>query len=256
MHVGHVEAIGERVSLVPHFVGSSLRRMSLSLPCRSSASRNDLDSHPITNPLHASSNPSRLSSSVSSSTSSPSSVSTSGTSDTLFLTRFSSPSPIKPILYPYTSTNRLSSTLRPRGRISHGLAQLARGRIVHLILALSIPLLVLALVQEIQVHARHRTLAVSTRDFELESLDDQVVDLALLRSKYEKKRRRALGEDENTVSTYEQEERLQREVGDVWPEWWGNIDKVGHSPFDHIPGPIEGQRRRVLFLTSTSALSD
>ncbi len=49
----------------------------------------------------------------------------------------------------------------------------------------------------------------------------------------------------------ERREELE-DAGDVWPEWWGNMDEVGRSPFDHAPGPVEGERRRVLFLTGES----
>lgn len=49
--------------------------------------------------------------------------------------------------------------------------------------------------------------------------------------------------------TLEEEVELKKEVRDVWPEWWGNVDEVGRSPYDHIP-QTEG-KRRILFLTGT-----
>lgn len=47
--------------------------------------------------------------------------------------------------------------------------------------------------------------------------------------------------------TLEEEVELQREVQDIWPGWWGSVDKVGKSPYDHVPS-IHGTRR-ILFLT-------
>lgn len=37
---------------------------------------------------------------------------------------------------------------------------------------------------------------------------------------------------------------------DAWPAWWGNADAVGPSPFDHVPPPLGGEKRRILFLTA------
>lgn len=107
------------------------------LPRRDSLPRinisNNSRSHTISSPFHHA--PPR----ASSSSSSPSVSKT----VTVPLTRFSPPSPIKTIPYPHTASHRLSSTLRPGRRSS--LVQLGRRRIVHLLLALSIPMLALAL---------------------------------------------------------------------------------------------------------------
>ena len=51
--------------------------------------------------------------------------------------------------------------------------------------------------------------------------------------------------------TQGQQDDLERETADVWPEWWGNVDVVGRSPYDHIPSAHIGERRRILFLTCT-----
>jgi hypothetical protein len=49
------------------------------------------------------------------------------------------------------------------------------------------------------------------------------------------------------------------EDGDTMPWFWGNVDEVGSSPFDHLPeldladeGDDRQKGKRVLFLTGTS----
>lgn len=37
---------------------------------------------------------------------------------------------------------------------------------------------------------------------------------------------------------------------DAWPAWWDSSDRAGPSPFDHVPPPLSGEKRRILFLTS------
>jgi hypothetical protein len=44
------------------------------------------------------------------------------------------------------------------------------------------------------------------------------------------------------------EQALQAAVSDHWPDWWGDADIVGPSPFDHRPSETE-DKRRILFLT-------
>lgn len=109
---------------------------------------------PLLSVRHAGpSSTSRSSASSSSSSSSPipSSI------FTLSLTRHTPPSPVKIVPYPHTSSNRLSSTLRPRRRSSNPFLQFARRRSVHLLLALSVPLLALLLANEVRVNAMLRS---------------------------------------------------------------------------------------------------
>jgi hypothetical protein len=119
------------------------------------------------------------------------------------------------------------------------------------------------LIKESIVHSnRYGAVASDPRLFHAAS----TVDLGQLRSAYEQDRRRDIiatrsatgshvkrthevkdGQLEGLGWTMAEEVSLQEEVEDVWPEWWGNPDVVGPSPFDHVP-QIEGQRR-ILFLT-------
>jgi hypothetical protein len=68
---------------------------------------------------------------------------------------------------------------------------------------------------------------------------------------------RAAQEEVRQGATEGQEE--DREDGDTMPWFWGNVDEVGSSPFDHLPeldleddGDDRQKGKRVLFLTGTS----
>lgn len=237
---------------------------------------NEHESEAITNPRTSNHASSSSSSRAPSSFSSNRSSSSSATSETLSVPRSSPPGFAKPIRYPYTSSHRLTSTLRPSRRTAAILKQLARRWIVHLALALSIPILIWALAHELRIHAEYRELGSSgkqrvPRESELQPSANRAVNLVQLRSEYEKKRRRSLLEDlaagsqggqgnrrfsqkgsidlEKVGWTEEHDRKLKQEVEEYWPAWWGNADHVSQSPFDHVPVKVEGSRRRVLFLT-------
>lgn len=188
-----------------------------------------------------------------------------------FPPRYSLASPFKPISYPYTSNTtslgyKLRSTLRPRRRSS--LIRLAQRRFLHIVLAGLIPFFILLIFNEWAIHSHRRSEAIR-----IPSLFHPVssVNLHKLRSDWEIRRRQGIaaarsGTQRAVASradkrdlveglqgmrgipwTLEEEVELQKEVGDIWPGWWGNVDKVGRSPYDHLPS-IKG-KRRILFLT-------
>jgi hypothetical protein len=146
------------------------------------------------------------------------------------------------------------------------LVRLTRWKPVQITLALSIPLLALLLATEIHIHRAIRELSASdfgTKYRQHVDIDARAVDLGELRREYEKKRRKealraripdgAKGKRslEGPVWGPADEEQLQVEVEDHWPEWWGNVDVVGPSPYDFAPAG--GGKKRVLFLTGGSS---
>jgi hypothetical protein len=157
---------------------------------------------------------------------------------------------------------KILATLRPRRRLST-LAIIKR-RIIHILLALSIPILGLLLISEIHIH---RLRSTSTHVTNI--LPSTSFNLQTLRIQYEKKRRREIqlerpstgllsrlsrkSADERLSWDVDVGRRVKEEVLDVWPVWWGQKDLVGVSPWDHIPEPMIGNRRRVLFLTGEFA---
>ncbi|EIW71580.1 hypothetical protein TREMEDRAFT_27838 [Tremella mesenterica DSM 1558] len=164
--------------------------------------------------------------------------------------------------YPLTTFISLPPpTYRPRRRLSPtNYGQLSRRRILPILLALSIPILTLLLVRELSLHHTLRKAG------QHQAWLGESTDLVVLRREYERKRRKELSsltkkkrwrreegfrqsqrDGEETAEGEREEERLRREVEDWWPVWWGNRDEVGKSPWDHTP--IEGRKRRVLFLT-------
>ena len=52
-------------------------------------------------------------------------------------------------------------------------------------------------------------------------------------------------------SDSEEECRRTADIDNLWPEWWGNADSVGRSPFDYTTRTrrAAGDKRKVLFLT-------
>jgi hypothetical protein len=175
---------------------------------------------------------------------------------------------------PPTRTSRLPSasslpiTLRPRRR--SGQLRLARCRPLQLVLALSIPLLALLLANEWRIHetiaalpAHHR----AARRWEHADVDARALDLARLRRSFGTNRRKEVVAErtpqhhqsrskrsETQLAELElgwgpaDEQALQAAVSDHWPDWWGDADIVGPSPFDHRPSETE-DKRRILFLT-------
>lgn len=91
--------------------------------------------------------------------------------------------------------------------------------------------------------------------------DSDHFDLKGLRIEHEQRRRADIIEqrehvdgkgkrirDEEGWST-DEEALLRKEAEDVWPEWWGCSAILGTSPFDYVPLNLQGERKRVLFLT-------
>lgn len=174
---------------------------------------------------------------------------------------------------PPTRTSRLPSsslpiTLRPRRR--SGQLRLARCRPLQLVLALSIPLLALLLANEWRIHETIAALPAdhtAARRWENVDVDARALDLARLRRTFGTNRRkevvaqrtpqqhRSRGKRSQTQKAELElgwgpadEQALQAAVGDHWPDWWGDADLVGPSPFDHRPSE-SGNKRRILFLT-------
>lgn len=147
-----------------------------------------------------------------------------------------------------------------------------RKRILHLVLALSIPVLGLLLANEIRISGQRARLNPSAptanRTNEWEAVDLDVVPYSLkgLRREYAKKRRREaqqqrewqgaalplLPSPDGPEWSEEDEASLIQEANLHWPTWWGNKDVVGASPYDHRPRASVGEKKRVLFLTSES----
>jgi hypothetical protein len=123
---------------------------------------------------------------------------------------------------------------------------------------LALPALVVLLLVENSIHEARHQLHVGALNSR--TLADGV-DLSQVREDYKarkealiseaaKQRKRGLEEEVDEVD----EEALQREMLDVWPTWWGNVDQVGKSPFDYTPR--EKPPRRILFLTGKPAASE
>lgn len=160
--------------------------------------------------------------------------------------------------------HRLSSITQ----LSVAAGNVRKRRLLHFILALSIPVLGLLLANEIRI-SNHRTqlhaLAPNedrTHEWEAMDMGIRSQSLAKLRKGYEKKRRKELGRRTGpflpimpTPDNYYSEDALYAEVEDHWPEWWGSSDIAGPSPFDHTPVISKGEKKRLLFLTSKSCPS-
>ena len=182
--------------------------------------------------------------------------------------RFHPAHPFRPISYPYSAAQlglKLRSTLRPRRRSS--LYRLGQRRFLHVLYAFSIPILILLLLAEWSTHAARVKVQIINPNVLHHA---STVHLRDIREEHELRRRREIvtgrsehgdvkrglremqqGDMGNIAWTLEEEVQLAKEVEDVWPEWWGNADVVGRSPFDHVP-QFEGQRR-IMFLTGEYA---
>ncbi|KAK8849636.1 hypothetical protein IAR55_004971 [Kwoniella newhampshirensis] len=151
--------------------------------------------------------------------------------------------------------------LLPRRRSSIPLVRVARRKTTQLVLAGAILFFTVLIVGELRSHRTRRTLwnrEYGLREWDIRHPGDRVGNLISLRNDYgaEKRRelltRRRLSEGEETNELYpDDEDTLRKAVGDKWPSWWGNVDDVGPSPFDHRPTPLpEGKaKRRMMFLT-------
>ena len=183
------------------------------------------------------------------------STSTNITDDPIFLDT-SPKHPNRALPYPTTATYRLSPSLRPRRRGLRALIQLAKKRIGHLVLALGVALLALLVLRERSLSSSLRSEVTRlSRQTERGRSSISGVNVAELRSEYEKKRRREAGGVAGWLrrmfgsqKTLNEEEKLAQEG---LPSWWGNADVVGPSPLDYLPEPFIGAKRRVLFLTGT-----
>ncbi len=154
-----------------------------------------------------------------------------------------------------------------RKRLS-AILRIGRRKVIPLLLALSLPFLALLLAQEMK--ERRRRLDFWARqsqedDGQCVQYDwtgrERNVDLGRVRNEFlerERDRRRSpskVGRRRNNPAgrdlEYDEDDgQLVKEASVYWPRWWGNIDDVGPSPFDHRAiVPVEGARRRVLFLT-------
>jgi hypothetical protein len=122
----------------------------------------------------------------------------------------------------------------------------------------ALPALVVLLLVENSIHEARHQLHVGALNSR--ALADGV-DLSQVREDYKarkealraeavRQKKRGLEEEVDEVD----EESLQREMLDVWPTWWGNVDQVGKSPFDYTPR--HKPPRRILFLTGEPAASE
>lgn len=166
--------------------------------------------------------------------------------------------------------DRLKSLAAP---LIHGYGKGRARRLFHLVLALSIPLFGLLLANEMRISAYRTRLQrgfgpLENRTGEWEAVDPDGVALSLVdfRVGYSKKRRRELLEDRNPNGaalrlwpspdgpewSETDEATLSAGARQHWPAWWGSTDDVGASPYDHVPVPANGEKKRLLFLTSES----
>jgi hypothetical protein len=161
---------------------------------------------------------------------------------------------------PFRNTERRRSSPGPRPPIRHR-------RIFNFMVNLSIPIFVLLLVHEHQVNSSrarlpHMSLESRKHTFEALDLDATMFNLTEARKIYGKERQREIWQDKLTqrrprsrigdMEWYLDEEvALETEVNEYWPGWWGS-SAVTRSPWDYIPGPLQGEKRRVLFLTGRS----
>ncbi|ORY34796.1 hypothetical protein BCR39DRAFT_461978 [Naematelia encephala] len=211
------------------------------------------------------------SSSCSSATSFQASSPSESTSSSPGLPRFNHSPPPKRIPYPYTTSFKLRSTLRPRRNSATPFVAVLRRRIVHLLILLSIPIFGLLLRSELNHQALIRTRSTSShiQQFELQNLETTPVNLSSLRREHEHLLRRELswqsasgrakrgwrdyaGVEELSGEYLEDpgiESAIKEEVFDLWPAWWGSSDEVGKSPFDYEPGSPPKEKWRVMFLT-------
>lgn len=118
---------------------------------------------------------------------------------------------------------------------------LARRKLVQLVLTISIPLFAFLLVNELHSQrVQFAALGAELLARNVAGYPDTTgrVDLASWRS-------RQVNSSEVDIET----ETEFNDVSDIWPSWWGNVDEVGHSPFDYVPRLPDGKSRRILFLT-------
>lgn len=132
------------------------------------------------------------------------------------------------------------------------LSSLVRRRGVVVLLLIALPVLSFLFMEE-----RHaQRVAVASWAAELVARENAAypdsqgrVDLKAWRQRIAK-RQELSGEE----SAAEGGEVARRDVvgdsEDAWPAWWGGSDEAGPSPFDHVPPPLAGEKRRILFLTS------
>jgi len=177
----------------------------------------------------------------------------------------------KRIIHPYP----LSGGSGRRRRSSLFSSRLGgRRRLIQLLLALSIPLFGLLLANELRIGADRLKLyanvtpASRTHDWEGLDMHTPPCEITELRRGYAKKRRRELMDAQAQAGTLltglslwwrnwmdpTQDAQEEKGVSDWWPEWWGGSDEVGKSPYDYTPPMVTGEKKRVLFLTSTLGL--
>jgi hypothetical protein len=133
-------------------------------------------------------------------------------------------------------------------------------------LALSIPLLALLLANEWRIHETIAALPAdynAARRWEHADVDARALDLARLRRTFGTNRRKEVVNERTPRQSRGKrsqtqlaepgwgpadEQALRVAMSDHWPDWWGDVDLVGPSPFDHRPSET-GNKRRILFLT-------
>nr|XP_019009410.1 uncharacterized protein I206_06059 [Kwoniella pini CBS 10737]OCF48191.1 hypothetical protein I206_06059 [Kwoniella pini CBS 10737] len=166
-----------------------------------------------------------------------------------------------------TSTINILNTLKPRRRSSLPFIHLARRKSTQMILTITIIIVCLLLVIEIKSHKKREELwlkNIKLDEWDIRNQNYHESNLINFRKDYEFKKRLELLNDRNNKKRNfvnlekeediwgpKDEELLKLEVENKWPNWWGNPDIVGKSPFDHSPIPLAvGQeKRRFMFLT-------
>lgn len=157
--------------------------------------------------------------------------------------------PTSPPLLPLSNPRRRGTS----SRLS-SLDTFARRRAVLLALSLAIPILAILIVTELNAQRANLTAWADELAVREASATTGRVDLESWREGWVKRRQvERAGLPTPTPGADGEidvpESAPEVDGSDVWPVWWGNVDEVGPSPFDNLPPPLRGAKRRVLFLT-------
>ncbi|WWD20263.1 hypothetical protein CI109_104739 [Kwoniella shandongensis] len=168
----------------------------------------------------------------------------------------------------YSQRIRHTLTLAPRRRSSIPLVRVVRRKSTQLVMAGAILFFTILIVVEVRSHETRRALwdkRYALDEWDIRHSGDREVNLGPLRTDHRIRREKEILDRRSEADAAEgvrrsgdvvellppEEEELRMEVANKWPSWWGNVDVVGPSPYDHIPGPLPAgtEKRRMMFLT-------
>ncbi|WVN86840.1 uncharacterized protein L203_102014 [Cryptococcus depauperatus CBS 7841] len=167
----------------------------------------------------------------------------------------------------YIFTQRVSvcalDTLWPRRRSFLPLIGFTKRKSTQLALVVGILVFGVLLFGEFKRHEERRNLW--DQEFKLQERGirhaaDRHVNLAAFRTDYQQKRRAEILERRQAIAsgvegmqywTTQDEDDMRRQVAEKWPDWWGNPDVVGESPFDYRPVSLPSWKEKKRFLMLT-----